>query len=137
LIEQIEITLRLLLAIGLGGLVGFERELTQKIAGLRTHILVCLGSCLFIMIGVYYLYFDIVRLVAAIITGVGFIGAGSIIAGRNNVQGVTTASSLWMVAGIGVAIGLGAYFLSILTAILVFFVLQIKRIERRIYKNIK
>ena len=76
---------------------------------------------------------DPARIIAAIVTGVGFIGAGSIIAARGDVRGVTTAASLWAVAGVGLAAGTGAYLLSVVAAILVFFILQIKRVERRLW----
>ena len=130
---ELEIILRLLLSSGLGALIGFEREMTQKAAGLRTHVLVSLGSCLFTVISLFYFQMDPARIIAAIVTGVGFIGAGSIIAARGDVRGVTTAASLWAVAGVGLVAGTGAYLLSVVAAILVFFILQIKRVERRLW----
>ena len=130
---ELEIILRLLLSSGLGALIGFEREMTQKAAGLRTHMLVSLGSCLFTVISLFYFQMDPARIIAAIVTGVGFIGAGSIIAARGDIRGVTTAASLWAVAGVGLAAGTGAYLLSVVAAILVFFILQIKRVERRLW----
>ena len=95
-------------------------------------MLVCLGSCLFIVMTVLYLGTDVIRVIAAVITDVGFIGAGSIIAGGNNVKGVTTAANLWIVSGVGLATGTGAYVIAIITTILVFVILQIKRLEHKL-----
>ena len=127
---ELELILKLIISIVLGAIVGIEREWTHKPAGLRTHMLVSLGACLFTVISVYYFQADPARVAAGIVTGIGFIGAGSIIALRGHVQGITTAASLWAVAGIGLAIGAGAYLLGIIAAVLVFIILQIRKVGK-------
>ncbi len=107
---------RLLIAALLGGIIGFERERSGKVAGLRTHVLVSLGAALISVISIrlFETYplanggFD-QRLIANIIVGIGFIGAGTILHRENRVEGTTTAASLWVVAMIGMATGLGYY----------------------------
>jgi putative Mg2+ transporter-C (MgtC) family protein len=130
---DIEMIFRMLLAVALGGLIGYEREITHKPAGLRTHIFVSLGACLF-TIASFYLSnnstigdFDSTRIAAGIVTGISFIGAGSIIASKGDIKGITTASSLWVVAGIGLMVGFGIYLLPIVAAIIAFFVLYLGR----------
>lgn len=124
------IIIRLVLAFILGGLVGFERELHGRAAGLRTHILVCLGSALIMLTSMhlFYLYQEVTRIdpgriAAGVITGIGFLGAGTILRFRASVRGLTTAASLWAVAGIGLAIGSGFYLGAYTTTALVLFVL--------------
>jgi len=115
--------LRLILAVILGMMVGFERELAHKPAGLRTHMLVCLGSCLFTVISLEFAV-DPARIASGIVAGIGFIGAGAIIAEPDRVVGITTAASLWMTAAIGLTIGVGNYVLAavaVLLAILTLF----------------
>ncbi len=125
-----EILFRLLLAVGLGALIGFERELKRRPAGLRTHILVSLGATMFTVIS---LSFDIepARIAAGIVTGIGFLGAGSIIAHKGHIRGITSAATLWVVAGIGLSVGIGQYLLAIIGALIVFAVLQLGKIEKR------
>jgi putative Mg2+ transporter-C (MgtC) family protein len=110
------IVIRLGLSVLLGGIIGIERELHGKSAGLRTHMLVALGSTLFTIVSyVMPLHFkgegvaDPTRIAAQIITGVGFLGAGTIIQGRGSVHGLTTAASIWLVSAIGMAVGSGFY----------------------------
>jgi len=106
----------LVLAVVLSGFVGLERQIHRRTAGLRTHILVSLGSCLIMLTSLYI--FDIyknetpldpARIAAGVITGIGFLGAGTIIRERQGIRGLTTAASLWVVAGIGLATGCGFY----------------------------
>jgi putative Mg2+ transporter-C (MgtC) family protein len=127
---MIESIIRLLLATVLGAIVGLEREIMRKPAGLRTHMLVCLGSCLFTITSIVDFSVDPARIAAAIVTGMGFIGAGAIIAGQRKIVGVTTAASLWVTASIGLAVGVGNYVLSMSTATIVFTVLFLKKILR-------
>jgi putative Mg2+ transporter-C (MgtC) family protein len=112
--------LRLVVAAGLGAAVGFERELRDREAGMRTHLLVALGSCLFTLISAYgfneflvhggsVVRADPSRIAAQIVTGIGFLGAGAIIREGLSVRGLTTAASLWIVAAIGMAAGAGYY----------------------------
>lgn len=127
-IDEWHILLRLLLAMLLGGLVGLERERSNHAAGLRTHILVCLGSALIMMLSVYgfkdfanelNVRIDPARLATAVITGVGFLGAGTILFTGKSITGLTTAASIWVVAAIGLAAGAGFFFASIVSTVLV------------------
>lgn len=130
MLTDMQITMRLILSVLLSGLIGFERQIHRRTAGLRTHILVCLGSCLIMLTSLYI--FDIysskvdldpTRIAAGVITGIGFLGAGTIIREREGVRGLTTAASLWVVAGIGLAIGCGFYIASFITSALTLMVL--------------
>ncbi|HEY3303801.1 MAG TPA: MgtC/SapB family protein [Candidatus Binatia bacterium] len=126
-----EIGLRLVLAILLGGVIGLERASAQKPAGLRTNILVCMGTTMFILIALMAFEeypqsaVDITRMAAGIITGIGFLGAGTILRTETGVQGLTSAATIWLVCGIGMAIGLGYYFLAAAGAFLGFVVLRL------------
>ncbi len=125
---------RLILAAVLGGVIGAEREELRKPAGLRTHMLVSMGSCIFTLVSLLFST-DPARIAASIVTGVGFIGAGCIIATRNRVIGVSTAASLWVTAGIGMLVGIGEEFLAIITALITLLILHVgiylKRTLRR------
>ncbi len=122
--ELIEIA-RLSVAAFLGGIVGLERQQRHKSAGLRTHILVSLGSCLIMLIS-YKLYAgvqgltnaDPARLAAQVVSGIGFLGAGTIMKEGLTIKGLTTAASLWVVAGVGLAVGAGYYVGAVTTTIL-------------------
>ncbi len=112
----------------LGGLIGLEREYRDKAAGFRTHFLVALGSALFMIISAYGFEgtlvteshrLDVSRIAAQVVTGIGFIGAGTIIFQKNMVRGLTTAAGVWVVAAIGLACGAGMYLLATAAAILV------------------
>ena len=128
LYEQI---LKLFLVVFLGGLVGLEREISHKPAGLRTHILVCLGSALVTITSIDYFAAESSRIVQGIITGIGFIGAGTIIAqGTKGIHGLTTAASLWVVAVIGISIRVGAYLLSIISTVFVVLILFIGKYKK-------
>lgn len=119
----IEITLRLLIALVLGGVIGIEREYRSKEAGFRTHFLVALGSALFCIVSQYGFGFDLKdssRVAAQVVSGIGFLGAGTIIFQKNVVRGLTTAAGLWVTAAIGLACGSGMYAAaSIATAIVI------------------
>ena len=117
-ISSLDVAFRLLRAAVLGGAVGFEREVREREAGLRTHVLVSVGSALFFVVSAYAwtdwsfsqregLVFDPTRIAAQIVSGIGFLGAGAIIRQGLSVRGVTTAATLWLVAGIGMASGAG------------------------------
>ena len=120
-----QIIIRLILSILLSGFIGLERQIHRRTAGLRTHILVCLGSCLIMLTSLYV--FDIykdkvpldpVRIAAGVVTGIGFLCAGTIIRYGEAVKGLTTAASLWVVAAIGLAVGCGFYSGAVISAIL-------------------
>lgn len=123
-ISYMEISIRLILALLLGGMIGLERESMGRPAGFRTHILVCIGSALIMMTSAYAFssffsdHYDPGRIAAQVVSGIGFIGAGTILREGFAIKGLTTAASLWAVAGIGLAVGSGFYFAAIVTAIL-------------------
>lgn len=132
ILSQTEIFLRLLLATLLGGLVGWEREVNSRPAGFRTNILVCIGSALIMLVSIkiYDLFkaarvVDPGRIAAQVVSGIGFLGAGTIIREGFSVKGLTTAASLWAIAGVGLAIGAGFYFSAITGTILIILTLSI------------
>jgi len=135
--------LQLLLAAFLGGLIGLDREFKRKGAGLQTYTLVTLGACLFTIVssaafqnfyGKTGVSFDPSRIVLAVATGIGFIGAGVIIYRQARVEGLTTAAGLWLVAAIGVAVGMNLYLVAIFATILALLVLIIYgEIEKSIF----
>jgi putative Mg2+ transporter-C (MgtC) family protein len=125
-----EVVLRIGLAAALGGAIGLERELREREAGLRTHMLVSVGAALFTMVSAYAwtdwrfsneegLVFDPTRIAAQVVTGIGFLGAGAIIRQGLSVKGLTTAATLWVVAAIGMASGVGYYEAAFVTTALV------------------
>jgi putative Mg2+ transporter-C (MgtC) family protein len=119
---------KIFIAVLCGGIIGFERELKDKPAGLRTNILVATGSCLFVIFGIKVasLYGDDPgRIMGPIITGIGFLGAGTIIRARGSVRGLTSAATIWVVAGVGMSAGLGLFLLSLAISVLVLFILLI------------
>lgn len=126
--EAIRLTVRLLLAAALGGLLGYDRERAGKSAGLRTHMLVSLGSALFVLIPdqAGMLDADISRVIQGVVAGVGFLGAGAIVKGNKeaDIQGLTTAAGIWLTAAVGIAAGMGREASAILGAILAFLILS-------------
>jgi len=127
-----QILARLLLATLIGGAIGFERGSRGRAAGFRTHILVCLGSTLIMMTSmhIFEMYsgiatVDPARIAAQVVTGIGFLGAGTILRSGSTVKGLTTAASLWAVAGIGLAIGCGFYSAALISSVLVFVALVV------------
>jgi putative Mg2+ transporter-C (MgtC) family protein len=129
----------MLVSTALGTLVGWERQAGRKPAGLRTHTLVCMGSTLFCLLTIHAAKdfgggaVDPTRIIHGVVTGVGFLGAGSIMRQEGYVQGLTTAASIWMVAAIGVAVGVHAWTLAVTGTVLALIVLEVYRwIERRI-----
>ncbi|SDJ87434.1 MgtC/SapB family protein [Alkalibacterium thalassium] len=139
---QIELFLRLILAAVVGGVIGYERELKGRDAGIRTHTLVSLGAAIITMTQLeasrWVLNFamdnpdfstilstDITRLTAQIVNGIGFLGAGTIIVSRRTVTGLTTAASIWAVASLGIAVGMGYYFMAITSTFIMLIVLRL------------
>jgi putative Mg2+ transporter-C (MgtC) family protein len=119
---DIELLLRVALAFVLGGVIGYERESIQRPAGLRTHMLVAAGSAAFTVVSVYAFLGqgtvrDPGRVAAQIVTGVGFLGAGTIFRTSNTVRGLTTAASIWLVAAVGMLVGTGLYMLAVFTTL--------------------
>ncbi len=128
----ISMILRLAAACVLGGIIGFEREHVHRPAGLRTHILVCVGSALVMVTSefIYYRYsshvnVDPARLGAQVISGIGFLGAGTIIKEGISVKGLTTAASLWAVSCVGIAVGIGFYSGAIIATVIIFLILVV------------
>lgn len=134
-----ELTSRLLLSALLGSLIGFERERLTWAAGLRTHMLVCVGSCLVMIVSAYgftevvqqeHVVLDPSRIAAQVVSGIGFLGAGAIILRGEFVRGLTTAASLWSVAALGLAVGGGLYFAAVVsTAIILVILAGVKPLE--------
>ena len=129
--------LRLLVALVLGAIVGLERERQERAAGLRTVTMVSLGSCLFTIVGAYgFSQTDPSRVAAQIVTGIGFLGAGTIFLRKDLVRGLTTAATIWAVAAIGMAAGTAEYVIAFFTTLLILSVLMVlKPIERRFFKR--
>jgi putative Mg2+ transporter-C (MgtC) family protein len=127
--SELVLIARLIMATLLGSSVGFEREKRGKSAGLRTYMLVSLGSCLITIISISFAH-DPARIAASIITGIGFLGGGAIIARRGSVKGITTAAGLWVMAAVGLGVGLGYYLLSVVTTTLVYLILKLSVYER-------
>lgn len=136
-----ELVIRLILAIICGYFIGYERKNRKKEAGIRTHIIVCIASCLMMEISKYG-FGDITssigdmradgsRIASQIVSGIGFLGAGMIFVHKNSIKGLTTAAGIWATSGIGMAIGAGMYFIGIVTTIMIVF-LQIF-----LHKNIR
>jgi len=151
-----EIILRLVIAIFVGGAIGYERSTKNKSAGFRTHALVCIGAAIIAIIQVNMSYeaLDMIhsnpayahaftadrgRLVAQVVSGIGFLGAGTIMQQKGSVRGLTTAATLWVVGCLGIAVGLGYYFLSIVAAVGVIIILYGLQVieEKFIFKQTK
>ncbi|MBX7075329.1 MAG: MgtC/SapB family protein [Pirellulales bacterium] len=140
--DVMSVTIRLCLATLLGAVLGFERSLTGKQAGMRTHMLVSLGSALFVMAAVESgaSADAVTRVIQGTATGIGFVGAGAIlkVGEENRVRGLTTAANIWLTAAIGTAVGVGRLYLPTLGVILAWFTLSIvERLEARIERKAK
>lgn len=129
-----EIVIRLTVAAVLGGLVGIDREVRNKPVGIRTYALVSLGSAAFTVIAIFIainwatregIQIDMMRAVSGIVGGIGFLGAGAIIQSRGSVKGITTAASIWLIASVGVACGIGAYVIAAVTVVLAYIILVV------------
>jgi len=138
-----ELSLRIVLSVAAGGLVGLEREWSNRAAGFRTHILVCVGATAIMLLSIYgfsqfadelNVRMDPARLAAQVISGIGFLGAGAIMRNGFTISGLTTAASLWVVAAIGLCVGAGFYFVSLLTTVIVLFCLfLLNRWEKKFF----
>jgi putative Mg2+ transporter-C (MgtC) family protein len=144
MLSDTSITQRLLLAALLGSVIGFERERLLWAAGLRTHMLVCVGACLIMIVSAYgfagvlgpHVVLDPSRVAAQVVSGIGFLGAGSIILRNEVVKGLTTAASLWAVAAVGLAVGGGLYYASIATTIIILIILAgVKPLEDHVHNH--
>lgn len=145
-IPLMEMAVRLLAAAGLALILGLERELRGKPAGLRSHMLVSLGACAFIMMGMHILLatavgdpsaqIDPTRIVQGVVGGIGFLGAGCIIQSRGNIQGITTGASIWISGAIGVACGIGTLALAgMVTLLALLIVVVLGRFEREVIED--
>ena len=139
---EIEIAFRLLFAAFLGGIIGLERESINRAAGFRTHILVSLGSCMIMLVSLSVANSapagsgDPGRIAAQVVSGIGFLGAGSIISSNGMVKGLTTAATLWAVAGVGLAVGAGIYYAASFCAALIYISLRyFPYLERLLYEK--
>jgi putative Mg2+ transporter-C (MgtC) family protein len=132
---QLDLLMRVAVAVALSAIIGLERELNQEQAGLRTHALVGLGAAGFTVTGSIGFAgdFDPTRIAAGIVTGIGFIGAGTILRGEGAIRGLSTAASLWSVGAIGMACGAGLFVFGAGLTVLALFVLEVlDRIERAV-----
>ena len=129
-VTLLAVVLRILAAVICGGAIGIERELKNRPAGLRTYMLVCVGSCLIMLTNQYIFQVtqsgDPMRLGAQVVSGIGFLGAGTIIVTRHNqIKGLTTAAGLWSSAGVGLALGIGFYEAALVAGVFVFVILTL------------
>jgi len=138
----LEIALKLLLAVGLGGLIGLERESSHKPAGFRTNILICVGSAMMMIVSMLVLQGkegtsgDLTRIAAGVIAGIGFIGAGTIIQAAESVMGLTTAATIWAVGGLGLVIGAGHYIPALIfTGIIILTLVIFRQIESQFIRH--
>ncbi len=130
--QDMDITMRLVIATFLGGLIGIEREMHGKEAGFRTYALVCVGAALMMVVSIqmYDIYkgsaqVDPSRIAAQVVSGIGFLGAGAIIRFPQGIKGLTTAAGIWTAAGIGLACGMGQYHPAVITTILALLILVV------------
>jgi len=142
-----EILVKVSLSVALGLIIGLEREMTNKTAGLRTHILICLGSTVFTILSLHSfdaglihdgirIQNDPARIAAQIVTGIGFIGGGAVLHYGVNIYGLTTAATIWITASLGMAVGAGAYELATITTLMTFLVLVVvRKIENTFLSN--
>ncbi len=142
-VTYLAIGLRIFAAVLLGGLMGLERGLKNRPAGMRTYMLVCVGACLIMLTNQYIFQIfgtgDPVRMGAQVISGIGFLGAGTIIVTRRNqIKGLTTAAGLWTSAGVGLALGIGFYEAAFAGAVAVFFVMtMLQSMDNRMHRKAK
>ncbi len=138
---QVELTLRLVAALVLGAVIGWERELQRMPAGFRTHALVALGSAIFTVVSAYGLtgpQSDPTRIAAQVVSGVGFLGGGAILHHGGTVRGLTTAASLWAVAAVGMAAGAGLLIMAVVSTVLVIIGLELfDRFERVLKRRLE
>jgi putative Mg2+ transporter-C (MgtC) family protein len=147
--EYTDITVKVLMIAILAGIIGLDREMRHKPAGMKTHILVGLGSTIFTIMSIWFYQefqgkaqVDPSRIAAQIVTGIGFLGAGTIIQFGGSVIGLTTAASLWSVAGIGLAVGAGNYYLAVISTVIIIIVFMVMNkltdmLEKKVVSRIK
>ena len=140
-VTYLAVALRIVTAVVIGGILGLERGLKNRPAGLRTYMLVCVGACIVMLTNQYIFQVfgagDPVRMGAQVVSGIGFLGAGTIIVTRRNqIKGLTTAAGLWAAAGVGLALGIGFYEAAIFGALAVFAVITLlQKMDTRIHRK--
>ena len=140
-VTYLAVVLRIVLAVIFGGIIGLERGLKNRPAGMRTYMLVCVGACLIMLTNQYLFQVtsagDPMRLGAQVVSGIGFLGAGTIIVTKHNqIKGLTTAAGLWAAAGVGLALGVGFYEAAVVAGFAVFSVLTLlQRMDNRLHRN--
>ena len=144
IITSAEYLLRLVVSVVCGFAIGFERKNRNKEAGIRTHVIVALASCLMMIVSKYGFFdligsgdarFDGSRIASQIVSGIGFLGAGMIFVHKNSIKGLTTAAGIWATSGIGMAVGSGLYLLGIITTVLIVFLQVFLHIEFKVLKH--
>ncbi len=142
-VTELSVVFRILAAVIIGGLVGMERGMKNRPAGLRTYMLVCVGACLIMLTNQYvfqvYGSGDPVRMGAQVVSGIGFLGAGTIVVTRRNqIKGLTTAAGLWTAAGVGLALGIGFYEAAVIGGLAVFVVITLlQRMDNSMHRKTK
>ena len=140
-VTYLAVALRIALAVIIGGLIGLERGMKNRPAGLRTYMLVCVGACLIMLTNQYVVQVygtgDPVRMGAQVVSGIGFLGAGTIVVTRRNqIKGLTTAAGLWTSAGVGLALGIGFYEAALMGGVAVFIVITLlQRMDNNMHKK--
>ena len=140
-VTYLAVVLRIFMAVFMGGIIGLEREIKHRPAGLRTYMLVCVGSCLVMLTNQYvcqvYGVGDPVRLGAQVVSGIGFLGAGTIIVTkRSQIKGLTTAAGLWSAAGVGLALGVGFYEAALVGSFAIFVIMTLfQRMDNRMHRK--
>ena len=141
-VTYLAIAIRILAAVVCGGLIGLERGMKNRPAGLRTYMLVCVGSCIVMLTNQYVVQIlggEPTRLAAQVVSGIGFLGAGTIIVTRRNqIKGLTTAAGLWAAAGIGIALGIGFYEVAIVGSLAIFSVMTLlQKMDNKMHRKTK
>ena len=140
-VTYVAVIVRIVVAVIFGGIIGMERGMKNRPAGLRTYMLVCVGACLIMLTNQYLFQVtqvgDPMRLGAQVVSGIGFLGAGTIVVTKHNqIKGLTTAAGLWAAAGVGLALGVGFYEAAVVAGLAVFFVLTgLQRFDNRIHRK--
>jgi len=138
IMTEIDFVIRLCLAFAAGGIIGIERSSRRQVAGLRTHILIAVGSCCLMLLSIWLPQQlstgDPGRIAAQVVSGMGFLGAGAIIRLGSNIRGLTTAASLWLTAAVGLTIGAGMFIVALTTVVLAIITLMVlHRLERKLF----
>lgn len=132
MVAEMEFLLRAALSLGVGAIIGLERESEEEAAGFRTHMLICLGAMLFTLLSTEFVgATDPSRVAAGLVTGIGFLGAGAIFKAENKIKGLTTAADLWVITAIGMSFGLGYYVYGLITALAVYIILYLKNFTHK------